>query len=397
MLDFTFHSPTEFIFGKDTEQRTGELVKKYGGNRVLILYGGGSVVRSGLLDRVKRSLDEAGVEHIERGGIQPNPRASLAAQLVDVAVAEKVDFIIGCGGGSVLDTAKAVAIGAKHPTTPLWDFYSYKVPADTALPVGTIMTFPATGSEGSNSSVLNFEEQGLKRGLNAQVNRPEFAILNPVLTYTLPAYQTACGIVDMMSHILERYFTPTESDVALIDRLAEGTLRSIIEAARKLLQDPNDYDTRATLMWASTIAHNNSLGLGRQQDWSCHALEHELSYMYDVAHGAGLAVVTIAWMRYVAPIKPEKLAQFACRVMDVDPNFNDPLAVANEGIRRLAAFFKEIGMPLTFAELGCKGEDIPTLAKTVKRQPHGKVGHYVQLDEADLIKIYELSCQGISI
>ena len=394
MLDFTFHSPTEFVFGKDTENRCGELVKKHGGSKALILYGGGSVIRSGLLERVKKSLDEAGVAHIEAGGIQPNPRASLAADLVNLAVSENIDFVIGCGGGSVLDTAKAVAIGAKHPDVPLWDFYSYKVPADTALPTGTVMTFPATGSEGSNSSVLNFEEQGLKRGLNTQVNRPVFAILNPELTYTLPPFQTACGIVDMMSHIMERYFTTTDSSkTTLTDRLAEGTLRSIIESGRRWLDEPDDYDNRATLMWASTIAHNNSLGLGRTQDWSCHALEHELSYMYDVAHGAGLAVVTIAWMRYVAPRKPEKLAQFACRIMDVQPIFDDPLAVANEGIKRLAAFFKEIGMPLTFEELGCRREDIPTLAKTVKRLPSGKVGNYVPLDEEDIINIYELSCK----
>ena len=291
--------------------------QKHGGSKALILYGGGSVIRSGLLERVKKSLDEAGVAHIEAGGIQPNPRASLAADLVNLAVSENIDFVIGCGGGSVLDTAKAVAIGAKHPDVPLWDFYSYKVPADTALPTGTVMTFPATGSEGSNSSVLNFEEQGLKRGLNTQVNRPVFAILNPELTYTLPPFQTACGIVDMMSHIMERYFTTTDSSkTTLTDRLAEGTLRSIIEAGRRWLDEPDDYDNRATLMWASTIAHNNSLGLGRTQDWSCHALEHELSYMYDVAHGAGLAVVTNDWMRYAAPRKPEissvRLPNYGC-------------------------------------------------------------------------------------
>lgn len=395
MLDFTFQSPTKFVFGKNTEEHCGALAKEIGAKKIFIIYGGGSVIRSGLLDRVKRSLEGAGLEWIERGGVQPNPRASLAAEWVKVAVEEKVDLVLGVGAGSVLDTAKAVAVGAKAPDSTLWQFYNREVPVKEVLPIGSVMTFPATGSEGSNSSVLNFEEQGLKRGLNCELIRPAFAIIDPQLTYTLPPYQTACGIVDMMSHIMERYFTNTEG-VEITDRLCEGLLRTIMEAADRWLLSPNDYDTRANLAWASTLAHNNICGVGREQDWSCHALEHELSFKYDVAHGAGLAVVTIAWMRWVNARRPAKLAQFATRVMDVEA---DPLhleRVGFDGILRLAAFFRRIGMPLTFEELGCDPKDIPDLVRTAKRQPStGKIGFYIQMDDDQVEEVYHLCCDDI--
>ncbi len=390
MLNFRFISPTEIYFGKDTERFCGEAVKKHGGSRVLIIHGTGSAVRSGLLDRVCQSLAENGLHFQIEGGVVANPRDEKAAELVRVAVDKKLDFVLGVGGGSVLDTAKAVAVGALSPATPLWDFFSYKVPVEKALPVGSVMTFPATGSEASPSSVLNFAGPGLKRGLGSDLIRPVFAVLNPELTYTLSPYQTACGIVDMMSHLLERYFSNTPH-VDVTDRLCEGLLKSIMDAARGWLKNPNDYESRAALMWASTLAHNNVAGVGREQDWACHALEHELSYRYDVAHGAGLAVITIAWMRYVAPLAPAKLCRFAVEVLGLPAKFEDPVNLALAGTRRLAAFFHEIGMPLTFEELGGDPADIPALTQTVKRLSHGKAGNYVPLDDAAIKAVYRLS------
>lgn len=391
MLDFNFYAPTQFVFGRNTEHQCGDLVRRFGGSRALVLYGGGSVVRSGLLERVLAALDRAGVAHIEAGGIRPNPRDDLAEALIQKAVQERIDFVIGCGAGSVLDTAKAVAVGAQTPDIPLWAYYSGERTVQSALPVGSIMTFPATGSEGSPSSVLNFEKQGLKRGLSSDCIRPVFAIMNPEWTYTLPPYQTACGIVDMMSHILERYFSET-AGVELTDRLCEAALRSIMEAARQWTLTPEDYDTRATLMWAAAIAHNNSLGVGRQQDWSCHALEHELSYKYDVAHGAGLAVVTLGWMKWINARKPQKLAQLAARVLDVDPRYDDPARMGAAGIQKLSAFFECIGMPLTFEALGCDPRDIPALSRTVKRRPDGLLGFYCPMNDQDIIDVYRLCC-----
>ncbi|MGI6545210.1 MAG: iron-containing alcohol dehydrogenase [Fastidiosipilaceae bacterium] len=391
MLDFTFKSPTQFVFGAGTEKKVGEQVRATGAKNVLVIYGGGSVIRSGLLERVLKSLDDERITHHQIGGVRPNPRVELVNECVDFALKNNIDLILGVGAGSVLDTCKAVAIGTANPETPLWDFYSYQVPLTRALPVASVMTFPATGSEGSNSSVINFTKKGLKRGLNSDHIRPIFAIMNPELTYTLSLFQTGCGVVDMMSHIMERYFSNTP-DVELTDRLSEGLLRTIMEAASTILESPRDYGARANLMWASTLAHNNICGVGREQDWSCHALEHELSFKYDIAHGAGLAFITIAWLRYQLPRNPHKIVQFAKHVMGVTEGSSD-IEIAELGIRRLASFFRSIGMPLTFEEGGCDPADIPELVKTVKRLPNGLVGQYAPLNDEGIEAVYRLSCE----
>lgn len=389
MLDFHFISPTYFSFGKDTENETGRLCKKFCASKVLILYGGGSVIRSGLLERIKHSLDEVDLPHHEIGGVQPNPRVELAEEAIAFVLENNIDFVLGVGAGSVLDTAKAVAVGAANPGTDLWEFYSYQKPVTKALKVGSVMTFPATGSEASNSTVLNFTKQGLKRGLNNDLLRPVFSILNPELTYTLPAYQTACGIVDMMSHIMERYFSNTEH-VELSDRICEGLLVSIREAGTVIMHEPENYSARATLMWAATLAHNNLCGVGREQDWGCHALAHELSYRYDLAHGAALSLITIAWLRYQLPRNPHKIVQFARRVMGIITE--DEMQAAKEGIVKLATFFRSLGMPLTMEEANCNPEDIPELVPTVKRSSAGTVGFYAPLNDEDIEAVYRLSC-----
>ena len=288
MNNFNFYSPTYFVFGKERENETGKYVSRFGGKKVLIHYGSGSVVRSGLLDRVKKSLQESSIAFCELGGVVPNPRSGLVYKGVEICKNEKVDFILAVGGGSVIDSAKAIALGAVYDGD-FWDFYNGKR-VEKALPVATILTLTAAGSEGSTGSVITHENGMLKRAANSDLLRPVFSILNPELTCSLPPYQTACGATDMMAHVMERYFTNTKN-VEITDRLCEGILLTIINETPKVLADPNNYDARANLMWAGMVAHNDICGVGREQDWSSHNLEHELSGLYDVAHGAGLSVM----------------------------------------------------------------------------------------------------------
>ncbi|MBP5305599.1 MAG: iron-containing alcohol dehydrogenase, partial [Lachnospiraceae bacterium] len=286
MDNFTFYSPTYFAFGKDTESMAGDLVKRFGGSKVLIHYGGGSVVRSGLLDRVKKSLENAGIGYVELGGVKPNPRSGLVYEGIDLCKKENVDFILAVGGGSTIDSAKAIAAGVVYDGD-FWDFYMGKT-IEKALPVGTILTIAAAGSEGSPDSVITKEEGMFKRGASGDAIRPKFSILNPALTQTLPPYQTAAGITDIMAHLHERYLTNTK-DVEVTDRLIEGLLLTMIHEAPRVIADPNNYEARANIMWAGMMAHNNAVGVGRSQDWNSHNIEHELSALYDCAHGAGLA------------------------------------------------------------------------------------------------------------
>lgn len=389
MENFVFWSPTKFEFGRNIEEKTGQLVRAFGGKKVLIVYGGGSAKRSGLLDRVKRSLECAGVEWIEMGGVQPNPLDDLVYKGIEMVRREGVDMLLPVGGGSVIDTAKAIACGAVYDGD-FWDFYAGKAVVEKALPVGVVLTIPAAGSEGSGNSVITKKEGLVKISLRTEsALRPVFAVMNPELTFTLPPYQTACGIVDMMVHITERYFTNT-ADVEITDRVAEGVLTAIISEGRKVMANPEDYQARANVMWSGTLAHNGVCGTGRVEDWSSHFIEHEISAIYGVAHGAGLAVVLPAWMKYVAEKNPGKVAQFARRVMGVAEDGSD-YGVALKGIECLKSFFAEIGMPTTFAGLGIENPDIDRLVTKLHEHKGEVIGNYVKLDAVATRAIFNLA------
>ncbi|MBQ1241846.1 MAG: iron-containing alcohol dehydrogenase [Oscillospiraceae bacterium] len=389
MNNFTFCSPTYFVFGKDEENNTGKYVKRYGGSRVLIHYGGGSVVRSGLLERVKESLRAEGLSFVELGGVKPNPRSGLVYEGIELCRREKVDFVLAVGGGSAIDSAKAIAAGTLYDGD-FWDFHMGK-PVTEALPIGTVLTIAAAGSEGSLNCIITKEEGMLKRGAKGEAFRPAFSIMNPALTQTLPAYQTACGVTDIMAHLFERYFTNTK-DVDVTDRMIEALLMSVIHEAPKVIENPDDYQARANIMWAGMLAHNNCCGVGREQDWGSHALEHELSALYDCAHGAGLAVVFPAWMEYNMNHDVMRFAQLASRVWGCDMDFQHPEVTAKAGIRAFRSFLRSIGMPLTLAELDAKEEDIPYLAHTAAygNGRSGSVGVFVALKEKDIENVYRL-------
>ena len=385
MLNFNYYSPTEFVFGRGAEERAGEMIRKRGGTKVLVHFGGGSAIRSGLMDRVTASLDAAGLPYITLGGVQPNPRSSLVYRGIELARAEGVDFILAVGGGSVIDSSKAIALGVPYDGD-FWDFFCGKAKPERALGVGVVLTLAAAGSEGSKSCVITQEDGGFKRGCGNELNRPKFALMNPEVTYTLPAYQTACGATDMMAHVLERYFT-NEKGVDLTDRLCEAVLSAVIKAAPVAIAEPDNYEARAQLMWASTLAHNDSCGLGREGDWASHQIEHELSARYDVAHGAGLAVVFPAWMRYQLDHDPMRFAQLAVRVWGCDMDFEHPEKTGLEGIERYEQFLKSIGMPTRLGELHVDPADIPAMAEKCKRNNAGKLGFFLPLDTGDIAKI----------
>ena len=387
MNNFEFYSPTYFVFGKSTEEETGKYVKRFGGSKVLLHFGGGSVVRSGLLDRVKKSLDAEGIGYIELGGVKPNPRDGLVYEGIDICKKEGIDFVLAVGGGSVMDSAKAIAAGAVYDGD-FWDFFLGKS-IEKALPIGTVVTIAATGSEGSPDTIITKEEGMLKRAADGDAVRPTFSILNPELTMTLPAYQTACGITDIMSHVMERYFTRTK-DVEITDRMGEGILLTMIKEAKRVMADPENYEARANIMWAGMVAHNNTVGVGRNQDWGTHHLEHELSALYDCAHGAGLAIMFPAWMKYVMKEDVMRFAQFAVRVWGCEMNFQDPEVTALEGIKAFEEFVKSIGMPTRLGEIGGKEEDISTLVKNMFYQKPNH-GDFVKLTEESSAEIYKLA------
>jgi alcohol dehydrogenase YqhD (iron-dependent ADH family) len=389
MENFTFYSPTYFVFGKDEENNTGKYVKRFGGSKVLIHYGGGSVVRSGLLNRVKDSLKEEGIGYVELGGVMPNPRSGLVYEGIDLCRKEKVDFVLAVGGGSAIDSAKAIAAGTVYEGD-FWDFYQGK-PVTKALPIGTVLTIAAAGSEGSPDSVITNENGMYKRGASGEAYRPAFSILNPALTQTLPPYQTACGVTDIMAHLFERYFTNT-TEVETTDRLIEGLLLAMIHEASRAIEDPNNYEARANIMRAGMMAHNNSVGVGRAQDWASHDIEHELSAIYDCAHGAGLAVVFPAWMTYTMNHDVNRFAQLAVRVWGSQMDLANPENTAKAGIESLRHFLKSIGMPTNLKELGAKPEDIEKMAHTATygNGREGTIGGFVKLNENDVANIYRL-------
>ena len=387
MDNFTFYAPTYFAFGKETENKAGHYVKRFGGSKVLLHYGGGSVVRSGLLERVKASLTSEGIAYVELGGVMPNPRSGLVYEGIELCKKENVDFVLAVGGGSTIDSVKAIAAGAVYDGD-FWDYYQGKS-IDEALPIGTILTIAAAGSEGSPDSVITHEEGMYKRGASGEALRPKFSILNPELTQTLPPYQTACGITDIMTHLYERYMTNTE-EVEVTDRMIEGLLLGMIHEGPRVIEDPNCYQARANIMWAGMMAHNNSCGVGRSQDWSSHNIEHELSALYDIAHGAGLAVVLPAVLTYNLNHDVMRLAQVAQRVWGCQMDYHHPEVTALAGIKALKQFFVSIGMPKNFEELGAKEEDIEKLTHIAcygdGRQ--GTMGGYVTLEEDDIANIY---------
>lgn len=388
MNNFTFYSPTYFVFGKGTENEAGQYVSRFGGSKVLIHYGGGSVERSGLLDRVKESLKKQNIDFVQLGGVVPNPRSGLVYEGIELCRKENVDFILAVGGGSVIDSAKAIAAGVKYDGD-FWDFYEGK-PVMEALPVATVLTIAAAGSEGSGDSVITKEEGMLKRGAGGEALRPVFSILNPELTQTLPPYQTASGATDIMAHVFERYFTNTK-EVEITDRLCEAVILTMIKEVPRVIEDPNNYEARANIMWAGMVAHNNIVGVGREQDWSSHGIEHELSALYDVAHGAGLAVIFPAWMTYVMKHDINRFAQIAVRVWGCEMNFANPEETAKEGIERLKKFLTSIGMPISFAELGAKEEDIPLMVEKLGLGERGTMGSFVPLTAKDVEAIYRLA------
>ena len=392
MNNFVFYSPTEFVFGKATEMQVGALARKHGARKVMIVYGGGSVVRSGLLDRVKQSLQEAGIEYCLMSGVQPNPVDTKVYEGIEFCRREQADMLLPVGGGSVIDTAKAIAAGVLYEGD-FWDFYIGKAKVTKALKVAVVLTIPAAGSEGSGNTVITKLDGLQKLSLRVpEVLRPVFSIMNPELTYTLPPFQTACGVADMMAHIMERYFTNTQ-EVEIGDRLCEGTLMAIINEAPKVMRNPEDYGARANLMWAGMIAHNGTCGVGCEEDWASHFLEHEISAIYGVTHGAGLSVIFPAWMTWMVEHNVGKIAQYAVRVWGV-PESEDKKAVALEGIGKLKAFFSSLGLPVTFKELGVENPDIDRLTDSLHRNKGELVGNYVKLTKQDSKEIYHLACAG---
>jgi hypothetical protein len=388
MDNFDFGNPTRIIFGRGTEARVGALTAAYA-KRILLHFGGGSAKASGLYDRVTASLKAAGVEYFELGGVKPNPRLSLVREGVRLCKEKGLGLVLAVGGGSVIDSAKAIAMGAVIEGD-VWDFYLGKGEPKSALPVGTVLTIPAAGSESSTGTVITNEEGLLKRAVNSELIYPRFSILNPELCFSLPRFQVACGAADIMAHLMERYFT-TVKHVEFTDRLLEATMKTIALKAPVALENPKDYDAWAEFMWAGTIAHNNLLNTGRVGDWASHDIEHEISGIYDVAHGAGLAVVFPAWMKHTLAQDVARFAQWAARVWNVDMDFWNPEATAREGIRRLESFFHSMGLGTRLGDLKVGSERLDEMASKCTDGGKHAVGNFVKLDKAAVRKILELA------
>lgn len=390
MDNFVFCSPTEFVFGRDTQKRAGELSARYGAAKVLVVYGGGSAERSGLIAQVEESLKSAGLEYVILKGVKPNPTADKVREGIALALENGVTFLLAVGGGSVIDTAKAISLGAVY-NGDFWDFYIGKATPVAALPVGVVLTIPAAGSEGSGNSVITNTETGQKLGVRCpMLLRPRFAILNPELTFTLPWNQTAYGIVDMLCHIYERYFSPT-AETQLVDAYSEAIMRDVIDQALTLKLRPDDYAARADVMWASTLAHNGLCGVGKVEDWATHKLEHEVSALYDVPHGAGLACLAPAWIEFVARRNPDKIWRFCINVMSVNPVGLDTDKVIAEGVTMLRDFYHDLGLTTSLTELVGQKPDIDLLVKNLEKNIGKTIGAYVALDMNDCREIYELA------
>lgn len=391
MINFEYYTPTKVVFGKDSEKRTGDLVKGFGAKKVLVHYGGQSARKSGLLDRICGSLEEAGVPFVTLGGVQPNPRLSLVREGMELCKKEGVDFLLAVGGGSVIDSAKAIGYGLYNDCDP-WLFYSRKAQAKGCLPVGVVLTIAAAGSEMSNASVITNEEGWLKRGYKSDYGRCKFAIMNPELTYTLSAYQTASGCTDILMHTMERYFS-REPHTELTDSIAEALLRTVMNNAAILKKEPQNYDARAEIMWAGSLSHNGLTGCGTIGDYASHQLEHELSGMFDVTHGAGLAAIWASWARYVYQEKVSKFEQFAINVMGISRDLGTPDEIALAGIRAMEDFFRSIDMPTSIPELGIEltDEQIKQLAWKCSFSGTRTIGGFKALNAEDVEKIYHMA------
>ncbi|WP_373216665.1 iron-containing alcohol dehydrogenase [Ruminococcus sp. 5_1_39BFAA] len=391
MNNFNYYTPTKVVFGKSTEEQTGQLIKEAGGTKVLIHYGGGSVKRSGLLDRIKKSLDAEQIPYAELGGVVPNPRLSLVYEGIELVKKEGIDFILAVGGGSAIDSAKAIGYGVANEGD-VWELYDRKRTATGCLPVGVVLTLAATGSEMSDSSVITKEEGWIKRGYSSDYARPVFAVMNPELTMTLPDYQTACGCTDILMHTMERYFT-NGGNMEITDSIAEGLMRTVMVNAKILANDPQNYDARAEVMWAGSLSHNGLTGCGNGgNDFATHALEHEISGMFDVAHGAGLAALWGSWARYVYRDCLHRFQKFAVRVMSVEESGTlEDTALA--GIRAFEDFLHEIHMPISMSELGIHptDEQIEELAEKCSIASGDKKGSAKVLHKADMLEIYRMA------
>ncbi|HOF94006.1 MAG TPA: iron-containing alcohol dehydrogenase [Clostridia bacterium] len=387
MLDFVFQNATKIIFGKNTELAVGEEVKAFSTNIMLVHYGDEYIKTSGLLTRVTESLKSSGVNYTELTGVKPNPLLGLVYEGIALSREKHIDFILALGGGSVIDTAKAIAAGVPYEGD-VWDMFLKKQRCEKALPTGVILTIPATGSESSHGAVITNEKTGYKLDVIDLCLRPKFAILNPELTYTLPEYQTFCGATDMISHVMERYFTPVKN-VDLTDRLCEATITSVIKNSRILLEEPHDYNARAELMWASTLAHNDLLSTGRIGDWASHGIGLELSALYNTIHGAALAVILPAWMKYVYKTDVNRFAQFANRIFNIEYDLINLERTARLGIEQFEAFLKEIHMPTRLSDLGIDSSGFAQMAK--KAVERGLIGNLKQLGEADVFAILNLA------
>ena len=389
MHAFTQYTPTRIVFGRETEKQTGQLAKQCGASRVFVVYGGGSVVRSGLLERIEASLKEAGLEYRTLGGVKPNPRLSFARQAVEMSKEFGSDFVLAAGGGSVIDTAKAVAHGTANPDTDIWDFWSRKKTVEKSLPVGVVLTLAAAGSETSDSAVLTNEETQIKRGLSTDFNRPVFAVMNPELTYTLPKYQVGCGIVDIMMHTLDRYFTQTENN-EMTDEIAEGLLRTVVRNGAVAIKDSHDYNAMSEIMWCGSVSHNNLTGLGRPKDFLCHKLGHEISGMFDVAHGATLSAVWGSWARYVYRIDVSRFARYGRRVWGIEEEEDEAAAV--KAIEKTEDFFRSLHMPVCIGELEIGVQPDEILRKLADSATKGNtilLGAFKKINAQDAYEIYK--------
>ena len=392
MENFAYYTPTKVVFGKDEEKNVGKLAKDFGAKKVLIHYGGGSAVRSGLIDRIKTSLSEENIAFVELGGVKPNPRLSLIYEGIKLAKENSIDFILAVGGGSVIDSAKGIGYGVANPDIEdVWDLYIGKKKTQKCAPIGVILTIAAAGSEMSSGSVVTKEDEQLKRSYGCDNARPKFAIMNPELTYTLPKYQIACGVVDIMMHTMERYFSPV-GNLELTDTIAEGLLRTMIKYGKLSLENPHNYEARAEIMWASSLAHNGLTGCGGIGDWSTHQLEHDLGGVYDIAHGAGLSAVWGSWARYVYKENPKRFVQFAENVFGIEEVGTDE-EIAIKGIEAMENFYKDIEMPISISETGINlsDEDVEMLAEKCSNNGTRYIGSFKKLFKEDMAKIYSMA------
>lgn len=391
MQSFVQWMPTEVVFGKGAQEKTADEIRKFGGTRVFVVYGGGSVVKSGLLGEIEEQLKEAGLHYELYGGVKPNPRLAHAEEGVKKAVSFGADFLLAVGGGSVIDTAKAIAHGTASPDIPIWDYWEGRRKVEKSLPVGCVLTISAAGSETSDSSVLTDERTGRKKGLGTDFNRPAFAVMNPELTYTLPQYQISCGIVDIMMHTMDRYFTCTRGN-ELSDAFAEGLLRTVIRNGRKALQNPRDYDAMSEIMWCGSVSHNGMTGLGGQKDFAPHKIGHELSGKYDVAHGASLSTIWGSWAKYVRESDPARFAAFGRRVWGIEDD--DDETASKAAIEAAVSYFRSLGMPVSFTELGIgvrPEDELQEMAASATADDRIVIGCFKELHERDLVEIYKLA------